>query len=235
MIISLLIFLFLFVSPAHGQHFSSLNYQIDWGNFNMTSGQKNSTNYSLTDTAGQLAPGLFSNTGFKVKSGFQYIYDIFYPFSFSLNTLSLDLGHLVADTGSTASHTFSISSPAGHGYQIMINSNHPLSTNTGTTIPDTVCDASNCTYQNSALWTLSTAYGFGYNTQGVGATDYFSTANHYRPLPHLSSNQSSVIIMSENAPIRSRQGQVNYKALISSIQPAGYYQNSVIFTAVPKY
>ena len=235
MIISLIILLFIFCPPAYGQHFSSTNYQIDWGNFNMTSGQKNSTNYSLTDTAGQLAPGLFSNTGFKVKSGFQYIYDIFYPFSFSLSSLSLDLGHLVADTGSTASHSYTVSSPAGHGYQIMINSNHPLATATGTTIPDTKCDSSACTYQNSALWTTTSAYGFGYNTQGIGATDYFPTANHYRSLPHQSFNQPSQIIASENSPIRYRTNQVTYKALISSIQPAGTYQNSVIFTAVPKY
>ena len=76
------------------QHFESTNYNIDWGNFNMTSGKKTSTNYSLTDTVGQNAPGEYSKTGVKLKSGFQYIYP-FDIFSFAIDDLEIDFGAII--------------------------------------------------------------------------------------------------------------------------------------------
>ena len=69
------------------QTFDSTSYHIDWGNFNMTSGKKTSTNYQLTDTVGQNAPGKFTSNGYTVKSGFQYIYDSMEKFSFAIRVV----------------------------------------------------------------------------------------------------------------------------------------------------
>ncbi|HEX8923426.1 MAG TPA: hypothetical protein VF828_01690, partial [Patescibacteria group bacterium] len=69
-----LLFVFLPPLPVIAQHFSSPSFIIDWGNFNVTSGKKSSTSYTITDTVGQNAPGQFAAADFILKSGFQYVY-----------------------------------------------------------------------------------------------------------------------------------------------------------------
>jgi hypothetical protein len=222
-----------------GQHFTSNTYIIDWGNFNMTSGKKNSTRYSLTDTVGQNAPGPYTNTGYIVKSGFQYIYDTFNQLTFIIDNLNINLGTLVAGVGSTATNTLTISTPSGHGYQIMARYNHPLSLASGTTIPDTACDSGTCTPSSSGIWTSASAYGFGFNVIGinnsnvatnVGTSNYFTDNTYYRPF-----SNASQTVMSEGTPVISHMARASYKANISAVQSAGSYQNSIIFTAVPYY
>ena len=247
----LLIFIFFtfyvlrFTSCVSAQHFSSTDYIIDFGNFNITSGHKNSANYSLTDTVGQLAPGQYNNTGYIVKAGFQYIYDLFNQFTFSINNLSLSLGDLVPNIGSTATNIISISTPSGHGYQIMVQQNHSLTQGNGITIPSTACDSGPCTTTTSAPWTLASTYGFGFNViginssgvvTGVGTSNYFTNSTYFRPF---STAPISQIAMSENNSTSGanslRQARVTYKANVSAIQAAGRYENGIIFTAVPKY
>jgi hypothetical protein len=222
------------------QHFTSPSYIIDWGNFNITSGKKSSANYSLTDTVGQNAPGLYTSTGYKVKAGFQYIYDTFNQFSFSIDDLNIALGTLVPGVASTATNIITITTPSGHGYQIMAHVNHPLSLLTGTTIPNTTCNiGATCTVSSANVWNSVSAYGFGFNAigidtsgtvTGVGTSSYFLNNTYYRPF-----SSTGQIIMSEDSPIANHSARVSYKANISSLQSAGNYQNAVIFTAVPKY
>jgi hypothetical protein len=222
-----------------GQHFSSSSYIIDWGNFNITSGRKSSTNYSLTDTVGQNAPGQYNSSGYIVKSGFQYIYDTFNKLTFTIDELNINLGSLVAGVDSTATSIITISTPSGHGYQIMAQYNHSLSLLSGTTIPDTSCDSGSCTPSSSSVWNNTSTYGFGYNTiginssqvnTGIGTSNYFTDNTYYRPF-----STTGQIAMSENSPVKNRSARVTYKANISALQPAGNYQNSIIYTAVPKY
>ena len=233
------------VVPSWAQHFSSADYIIDFGNFNITSGHKNSANYSLTDTVGQLAPGQYNNTGYIVKAGFQYIYDLLNQFSFSIDDLNLNLGDLVPAVGSTATNIISISTPSGHGYQIMVQQNHPLTQNFGVTIPDTACDSGPCTTTSSAPWTLASTYGFGFNiiginssgvATGVGTSNYFANSTYFRPF---STAPVSQIAMSENNSTSGanslHKARVTYKSNISAIQAAGKYENGIIFTAIPKY
>jgi len=222
-------------TPSHAQRFSSDSYIIDMGNFNMTSGRKSSTTYRLTDTVGQFAPGKFSITdGYIIKSGFQYIYDLLFDFSFKIDNpdLAVNFGNLVPNVGTTQSHTVTISSPSGHGYDVYVQQNHPLTRiGSQTTIPDTSCDpATSCTASSSNVWTSSDAYGFGYNASGVGTTDYFPNDTYYRPFA-----TSGNIFMSENAPSQNRTATLTYKINIPATQAAGNYQNSIIFIAVPKY
>ncbi|MFA4826658.1 MAG: hypothetical protein WC596_00140 [Candidatus Shapirobacteria bacterium] len=246
--ITLLTFYF---PPAfvYAQHFSSDTYIIDWGNFNVTSGRKASTNYQLTDTVGQNAPGLFSKNGYVVKSGFQYIHDTFFNFSFSLENqkLAIDFGSLTPDIGTTDSNIISVSSPSGHGYEILAHQNHPLmAIGHGLTIPDTPCNVgSTCTESVSGTWTTSTVYGFGFNTigintsntvTGVGTSNYFdNSGNQFRQFADYSRSENPQIIMSENSPAKNRRARITYKVNISGVQPAGSYQNAITFTAVPKY
>ena len=223
-------------TPALAQHFSSNNYNIDWGNFNISSGDKSSGNYRLSDTVGQIAPGTYQKTGVLLKSGFQYIYEIVITFSFSIDNLDIDFGALTPGIASTAANTLTISTPSGHGYQISSHESRPLSLENGTTIPDTVCD-NPCNESTSNVWTSASTYGFGFNASGVGASSYFTNSTYFRQFANLAASPAETpqIFMSENSPVKNRQTTVTYKVNISPIQPEGIYHNYIVYTAVPKY
>jgi len=235
-LLSTFYFLLATLSPsAMAQHFESSSYIIDWGNFNMTSGSKTSTNYNLTDTVGQNAPGQYDSQGYIVKSGFQYIYENRIPFSFTISDLSVELGTLVPGVASTATNVITVSTPSGHGYDILAIQNHPLSQNTGTTIPNTTCDSGNCTPTTSDTWTSNSAYGFGFNATGVGTTSYFQNDSYYRPFASSQYSETPQAIMSHHLPAEDHQATITYKAIIPPTQSSGDYENSITFIAVPKY
>ena len=227
----------------NAQSFDSSSYHIDWGNFNMTSGKKTSTNYQLTDTVGQNAPGKFTSSGFTVKSGFQYIYDSMEKFSFSISDVSIDFGALSPSVGTTQSNTITITTPSGKGYEILAIANKPLSTLSSQTIPDTNCNSS-CSISNSGIWTSSSRYGFGFNAIGInssgvatniGTSAFFPDSTYYRPFATTSRNENPQTIMSENSPVKDRSARITYKINISNYQPAGDYENLVNLIAIPKY
>ena len=225
------------------QRFQSNSYIVEWGNFNLTGGTKTSTNYHLSDTVGQMAPGEYNSGAYTLESGFQYIYNTFNKFQFRINDpdMAINFGTLVPEIGTSQSNSITISCPAGHGYQVMVQQNHPLKIlAAGVTIPNTSCDSGTpCTSSSSNSWTSNASYGFGYNVlginstgtvTGVGTSQYFSDTTKYRPFDTI--NQ---IIMSESNPVSRHSARVTYKALISTSQSSGNYMNSITFTAVPNY
>lgn len=225
-----LLFFFVFCLSANAQHFSSNSYNIDWGNFNMTSGRKTSTNYSLTDTVGQNAPGEYSKTGFRLKSGFQYIYP-FDEFSFAIDNLSIDFGSLTPDVATTAVSTLTTTTPSGLGFQISASESSSLALTSGTIIPDFTGDNSLASESTSDLWQNSNTYGFGFNAN----TSYFTNSNYFRQFANAAIGEISQIIDSSNAPTKNHQTTITYKVNISSNQSAGTYQNYIVYTATPKY
>lgn len=226
-----------------GQSFTSSSYNIDWGNFNMTSGKKSSTNYQLTDTVGQNAPGKFTSSGFTVKAGFQYIYDSMEKFSFSIDDLSIDFGSLSPSVGTSQSNTITITTPSGKGYEILAIANKPFSNINSGTIPDTNCN-SGCSISSSGIWTNNSSYGFGFNAIGInsssvatniGTSTYFPNSTYYRPFAATSRGESPQVIMSENSPVKDRSAKITYKINISTYQPSGDYENLINLIAIPKY
>ena len=243
-LLAFILFIIFSATFVQAQHFESPSYIIDWGNFNITSGKKSSANYQLTDTVGQNAPGQYDSNGFIVKSGFQYIYDTFNQFSFFIDDLSLDLGTLTPGVGSTDSNIITISTPSGHGYQIMAHQNHPLWIDSQSFIPDTTCDDGNCSESVSGLWQNNDTYGFGFNAigigpsgenTGIGTSSIFPTVNYFRQFADYFQNENAQIIMSQNSPVKDQSARSTYKALVSTTQTTGQYQNIITFTAVPKY
>ena len=242
----LIIFNLIFPIVSLAQSFTSPTYRIQWGNFNMTGGRKTSGSYILTDSVGQNAPGQYDSDGFTVKAGFQYAHDLISPFSFSIDNLDLDLGVLVSGVASTQSNIITITTPSGHGYEIMAIQNHPLSVvGTNDSIPDTTCNNDdNCSKTTSKPWTDSDAYGFGFNAiginsslvdTGVGTSNYFADSTYFRPFASQSNNDSAQIIMSEDKPVKNHSAKITYRANIPSYQSSGAYQNSINFIAIPKY
>ena len=231
------------------QHFVSNSYIIDWGNFNITSGNKSSTTYKLTDTVGQNAPGQYNTTDYIIKSGFQYSYDVVAPFSFQISSLAINFGSLVPGIGVTATNTVTIATPSLNGYQIMALENHPLRNAVGSTIPNVACDSAPgdpCTITTSKPWTLNTTYGFGFNAAGInssgtvtgiGTSNYFTDTNYYRPFANAVNTppDNAQILMSNSSPTKSQSARISYKVNISATQTAGNYDNGIIFIAIPKY
>lgn len=221
---------FLFPVSTIAQHFESSSYFIDWGNFNLTSGRKTSSNYSLTDTVGQNAPGEYTKTGVKIKSGFQYIYP-FDVFSFAINNLDIDFGTLTPGIATTATTVLTTTTPSGHGFQITAYESSPLKLSSGTAIPDTDGDNHLATESVSDLWSNSTTYGFGFNANTV----FFATANHFRQFANASLLETPQVVDSSTTPVKNHQTNITYKVNISSNQAAGTYHNYIVYTATPKY
>ena len=239
----ILFFIFSFPKKINAQSFNSPNYNIQFGNFNMTSGKKTSSSFTLTDTVGQNAPGKYTSSGYAVKSGFQYIYDTAEKFSFSISDIDLAFGSLTPNIGSTQTNIVTITTPSGRGYEILAIANHPLLAN-NYTIPDTSCNGPNCTKTTSAPWTLSTAYGFGFNALGintsgvvtnVGTSNYFANSTYYRPFPSLSTNDIPQVFMSQNSQVKEQSARITYKINISQNQASGFYSNLINLIAIPKY
>lgn len=235
---------FLFCAvPVLAQRFDSDSYIIEMGNINMTGGRKSSDSYGLTDTVGQNAPGQYDSSTYTLKSGFQYIHDILYDFSFSIDDLNIDLGTLVPESPSTDTNIITVTSPFGRGYQIYTHQNHSLKNLAGDTIPDTTCDSSTCSESTEGLWTQTTTYGFGLNAiglestnpTGIGTSQYFPTNNHFRQFANYELGETQQVIMSETTTVKNRSAQITYKANISTYQSSGNYQNSITFTAIPNY
>lgn len=221
--------------PVFAQHFSSSDYNIDWGNFNITSGRKVSTNYQLTDTVGQNAPGKSEKNGIVVKAGFQYIYDTFTELSFTIDKLNINFGTLEPGIGVTDTNILTVTTPSGHGYQLTASENHPLWISPSHFIPDTTCDSGTCTITSSSPWLASDKFGFGFNVTGIGATAYFPDSTYYRPFASIYNNHQPTIIASENKPVKKREAIVNYRVIVSTVQTAGNYQNFITYTLTPKY
>jgi len=235
-IIYLLFFLLINKKNILAQTFDSASYHIDFGNFNMTSGKKTSTNYTLTDTVGQNAPGQYDSVGYVVKSGFQYLYEKIIPFSFEISDLDLNFGTLVPNVGSTVTNTLTISTPTGHGYDVLAIANHPLKTiGNNVTIPDTKCDSGVCSESTSGVWTNNSTYGFGFNANGNGTSSYFTNSTYFRQFADNSSGETAKILMSESTRVENHSALITYKVNISPNQASGTYENSINFVAVPKY
>lgn len=217
------------------ENMRSDSYIIQFGNFNMTSGEKSSSSYKVTDTVGQTAPGEYAGTGYKVFAGFQYIYAI--PrFTFRITDLSIDLGELQNGQFSQQSNDLVITTRSG-GYSIYARAESPLRRPLNVSsaqIPFTTCDAA-CTISAASPWTNINKYGLGFNIAGTHKAADFINSTYYRPFADRTQSQSAQIIAQSNDVVRDDVVSVTYRATISGSQEAGFYQTSVEFTAVPTF
>jgi hypothetical protein len=211
----------------------SSNYKIRLGNFNITSGQKSSSSYSLTDTVGQIAAEFFSSTGYHVKAGFQYIYTL-YDFTFTISSLAINLGTQTPNTFSTASHTLTVSAP-GQGYSVSAYEQTKLTNSQGDTIADTACDSGPCTETSAQPWTIPTNNGFGYNLTGNDIAVDFTTSSYFRPFPDVSLAESPATIMTTAAAGKNRVASVNYQLSVPGTQASGTYTTQIVYIATPVY
>lgn len=229
------LYLVLCTSEAYGQAVvQSPNYIIQMPNFNSGAGIPTSTNYSMSSTIGQTSAGLYSSSGYRVKSGFQYIYSII-PFSFTVSSISINFGHLVTQTPVTATNTLTVASGGAGGYQVKASEGSPLKiSSSGRTIPNTNCNTS-CTNTAAGVWDSNSKYGFGFNMTGDDIPADFTDLTYFRPFADRSISESPQIVMSSIYVGAGRQATVTYKVNVSGVQAAGVYNNIITYTAIPAY
>lgn len=226
------------VNPALAELMESASYQIQFGNFNMTSGEKSSASYTVTDTVGQTGAGPYGQYGsssYFLGAGFQYIYQTS-VFSFELSKTNIDFGLLTIGEHKTDSHTITISSSANYGYAVYAYEEHPLKLTAGSaTIPNTTCDAGGCTSSSAAIWSNQSIHGFGYNMSGDDIPADFVSSSYYRPFADNSLSEQMQVVMSASTRVTSRTATITYKAGADATDSAGSYATSVAFIAVPSY
>lgn len=231
--LSFVIFNFEFIiTPALAETLQSSSYKIRMGNFNITSGLKSSASYSLTDTVGQTAAGLYSSSGYSVKAGFQYIYTL-YPFSFSIDDLTIDLATLTPNTLNTDSNILTVSAP-GQGYTVSTYEVNRLKSGSNY-IADTGCNSGTCTQSTAGVWTSTSALGFGYNATGDDIDSDFANSTYFRPFPDLSLGDSPEIVLTSSSAGQDRTSTITYQANIGGSQAAGDYSTQIIYIATPVY
>ena len=237
----LVIFLFLFIaflSQAKAENMRSDSYYIQFGNFNITSGEKDSASYHLTDTVGGMAIGPYGQYGsssYFIGSGFQYIYQVDY-FTFNISKLLIDFGDLFYGSFNTDSHTISITTPGASGYKIYAFENQSLKLVDGDDeIRDTLCDAGDCDETVAASWTDADNYGFGFNVSGDDVPSDFVNSNYFRQFANNNLGESMQTVMESNNVAIDETATITYKVSPRGDQSSGTYETSIVFVAVPGY
>ena len=222
-------------TKAIAQTMSNANFILRFGNFNTAAGKTSTGGFTLNLTVGQTAPGLYTGTNFKVRSGFQYIMSII-PFSFTISQTNIDFGSLSPTIASTRTNTLTVSNGSAFGYTVTASENHPLLVpSSGQMIPNTACDSGACTTTSPGAWTLPGTYGFGYTCTNVSGTDCasgFSNGANFAPFV---ASPSAVTVMSSINVGRGRQSQITYKVNVSNTQAAGLYTNVINYIATPSF
>lgn len=213
---------------------SSDSYQIDWPNLNMGAGLPSSSSYNLGVTTGQIAPGLYSSTGYKVRAGFQYIHSII-PFTFTIDKIAVDFGSLTVGVGSTDTIGLEVDCGSAGGYQVTVQENDRLTSTAGSHIEDTTCDPTDtCTHINEGTWTLSTTYGFGYSMSGTDVPSEFASGTKFKNFADVPGDIPQPVMSGANVGV-GKTSTMTLKVNISGTQAAGVYENILMFIATPTY
>lgn len=222
---------------VHAERLESNSYVIQFGNFNVTSGQKSSATYSVTDTVGQVGAGPYGEYGsstYFVGGGFQYIYQID-EFIFQISKTDINLGTLVAGIHNTDDHTLTVST-RNQGYQVYAFEQHPLRhEKDNSIIPDTTCDNNDCDQTTATSWSNQSIPGFGFNMSGDDIPTDFVNTNYFRQFANRAGSEEMQVVMSSPNVVRNSVATVTYKAGVSGSQSAGQYETAIEFVAVPSY
>lgn len=220
------------------ENLQSNSYTIQFGNFNVTSGEKSSSSYNVTDTVGQTGAGPYGQYGvssYFVGGGFQYIYQID-RFRFRVSKIGIDLGELTPGIHHTDAHDIAVTTGSAGGYIVYAYEAHPLKNQLSSdTIPDTTCNSGTCTHTTAGIWTTTTIPGFGFNMTGQDIATDFVNANYFRSFADNSLGEPMQSIMSSSNVGTNKTATVTYKAGVSGNQASGNYSTYIVFVAVPGY
>ncbi len=218
---------------AAAQDMSSQNFKIEGGNFNMTSGNKASKNFKLSDVVGQTAANIFASKGYIIQTGFLNT-SAGAPFAFSVSPTLVDFGILSPNIPVQKEVRVSISNGNATGYNVKVAQNQPLSTSVAAEIPDTVCDTNSnpCIKTIASLWKQNASYGLGYKVSGKTVTKDLLADNYYRPFAATRKNEQPTLFLESHAKKVVDQATMTLRLVVGPNQPVGQYRNVITFTAM---
>lgn len=223
------------IALAQADLLQSNSFILQFGNLNTGSGFQSSSSYNLTNTTGQTGAGAFSGLDKFLGSGFQYIYTID-SFRFAISKLNIDFGQLAIGTHTTDSLTLTLDTKGAGGYVVYAYEINPLKHISGSaTIPNTTCDAGDCTTSLARPWTNQSVPGFGFNASGNSVSTDFINSTYFRPFANQATAQPMQPIMQATEIASSEQATITYKVGVDASQQAGEYQTGVVFVAVPGF
>ena len=214
---------------------SSQNFKIQGGNFNMTSGNKASQNYKLSDVVGQVSAGVFGSKGYIIQSGFLNgaAGEVF---SFSVTPNAVDFGNIIPQVPIEKKIRITIANGNMPGYSVSVTENQPMSTLAGAEIAGTICDTEDknppCTNSTASKWVKNATYGFGYRMEGRTVPQDFTKDNFYRPFPSTKQGEQAALVMKSEAKKVVDQGNMTLRLNVDKSQPVGQYRNVLTFTAM---
>ncbi|HEX7042758.1 MAG TPA: hypothetical protein VF189_05905 [Patescibacteria group bacterium] len=218
---------------------------INLGNFNSIAGQVSGGNNKLTFTSGELAPGLYTGTNYKLCAGFYGgIFCNQVPtsttsatFTFTVDPTDIDFGTIDPTSPVSRTDTLTVRADSPFTYIVTGRENHQLRYNS-TVIPDTTCDNGLCTSTTASLWTNTLTYGFGYRCDNLLGTDCltdFLTSNVFKSFANSELGQDAQTIMEGSTQTTASSGQVTYKVNVSASQIPGTYTNTITYIAIPTF
>lgn len=221
------------IKNIYAQEMSSQNFRMQGGNLNMTSGNKASQNFKLSDVVGQTASSLFNSKGYIIQSGFLNTAAAA-VFSLSIYPTVVDFGTLSPNTPTEKTLQITISNGDVPGYSISVAEDHELSTSAQAAIPDTSCNRPDqpCNINKALRWDDTAVFGFGYNLVGSSVARDFTDKSYFRPFANLNRKESPAQIMISQQKKVIDQSVMTLKLNISSDQAVGQYRNILNFTAV---
>lgn len=221
------------INEVKAQVMRSENFVMQGGNFNMTSGNKESQNFKLSDVVGQVAAGIFTSKGYIINAGFlNGAAGAFLIFTVSPTTV--DFGSLTPNSPIEKELTIKIANGNYPGYIVKASQNQPLTTLVKAEIPDTTCDSSSlpCTKAQGTIWKENTSYGFGYRMSGRTVPTDFGSDNFFRPFPATRRSETPAVIMQSQAKKVTDEAKMTLKLNVNRNQPVGQYRNVISFTAI---
>ncbi len=202
---------------------ASTNYKID-SELGVFGGEKNSTNYRLTDTGGGFAVGFSNSTNYLSCSGFQCTLSQVPTITVSLSATSINLGTLTTGAVNTDSHTVSVTTNIG-GYTTRVYSDGTLRRSGGADI-DAVGDG--------AVSAGAEEYGIATSQSGQDITQDTSCGSAAYNASGLTTSQQSVA--SKAGPTYTAESTtICYAASRSGLTAAGNYQQIVYFVTTGSF
>ena len=203
----------------------------------MTSGNKASQNFKLSDVVGQTSANVFASKGYIIQTGFANT-AAGAPFAFSVSPTLVDFGLLVPNIPVEKEVRISISNGNATGYNVKVAQNQSLSTSVGAEIPDTICDTKQpaggqpCNNTSASQWIMNSSYGFGYKLAGKTVSTDLVKDNYYRPFAQTRKNEQAAMILESHAKKVVDQATMTLRLVVGPNQPVGQYKNVITFTAM---
>ena len=153
---------------------------------------------------------------------------------------TVSFGTLNLSSFNTLAQRFSCTTNAKSGYVVQVYENSPLTNyNTGTTIPDTDCDAGTCTTTSEQEWDTDVGASkseFGYSLESINGATAFSHNNIFNAKPFgVGSANAQTIMSASTTPSSVDQAYICYRITANNFQEAGTYQNSINFVATATF